>query len=360
MLIIRADGNAKIGAGHLMRCLTIAEAVRDCAGWKKDEILFVCADEDSAGMVEAHGFAAGVLHTDYRFMETELEQGETAKAPVPSKGFIGWERYVRGTGHILLVDSYYVTDVYLEQLKRFGRVFLMDDLQDHAYPVENVINYNLFADEAVYRRIYAGSPTKFYLGGRYVPLREQFQRVDYQVKDVVRNVLITTGGGDADGIAGEILDKIYAPDIIFHMLVGRFNPHFDRYLERAKHSSNIRIHQDVQDMAALMCGCDMAVSAGGSTIYELAAVGVPFICFSYAPNQEALTDCVGRWSIGENTGAWHRDREKCLCGIQGSFGRLCGDEMLRRQYAEKARQLIDTRGAARLAEVLTDSARSKG
>ncbi len=356
MLIVRADGNAKIGAGHLMRCLTIGEAVRmytsrtyaSGTGAKavsevaseavsEDGILFLCADEDSAALVERHGFRTGVLHTDYRRPETELA---------------GWEPWINGSRNIILVDSYYVTDDYLTAISRYGRVWLMDDMQRHAYPVDGVINYNLFADKTVYETLYTAGDVRLCLGGDYIPLREQFRGVSYHVKDRVQNILITTGGGDADNIAGAVLDEIYREDIVYHVLVGRFSPHFESWRKRARAEQNIRICFDVQNMAELMCGCDLAVSAGGSTLYELAAVGVPFVCFSYAENQEALVEYFGRTQAVCSAGAWHRDAPDVCARLRQQFDRLCADCALRQQYSERERLLVDGRGAYRLAEVL--------
>lgn len=343
MFIIRADGNAKIGAGHLMRCLTIGEALSS----HQEDILFLCADEDSALLVERCGFRAGVLHTDYRQMETELA---------------AWDSWVRGSGNTILVDSYHVTDAYLTGLKKYGTVYLMDDMQREAYPVDGVINYNLFADSDAYGKIYGigryASPNdcdksvRFFLGGDYVPLRAQFRNVEYQVRESVSDVLITTGGADADNIAGEILETIDRTDITYHVLVGRFSPHFESWRARAAESSRIQIYFDLQDMAGLMRRCDLAVSAGGSTLYELAAVGVPFICFSYAENQEALAEYMGKEHVAGYAGAWHLDRLGTLRRMETLFSELCGDRALREQYSERERKLIDGQGAGRLAEVL--------
>ena len=335
MLIIRADGNAKIGAGHLMRCLTIAGAA-------KQDVLFLCADVASAELAESHGFRAEVLHTDYRQPETEFA----------ADGKSVWDRWIKGADNTILVDSYYVTDGYLEELKRYGRVFLLDDLQDHAFPVDGVINYNVFAEESVYRKLYKDQETRCYLGGAYMPLRQQFCGVAYEIRDAVKDVLITTGGGDADNIAGAILDGIYDPGIHFHVLVGRFSPHFESWRVRQQKTENIEVYFDVQDMAGLLSRCDLALSAGGSTVYEIAAIGVPLICFSYAKNQEALVDYIKEMEIAGSAGAWHRDREACLTQIRSLFGKLCSDRELRRQFWEKERTLIDGRGAKRLAEIL--------
>ncbi|MCM1100294.1 MAG: UDP-2,4-diacetamido-2,4,6-trideoxy-beta-L-altropyranose hydrolase [Clostridium sp.] len=335
MFIIRADGNAKIGAGHLMRCLTIGEAVR---GRDPElEILFICADEDSAALAESHGFRTAVLHMDYRRPEPETAV---------------WDRWVSGSDHIILVDSYYVTDGYLDALGRYGSVYLLDDLQEHAYPVSGVINYNLFAEERIYQSLYAGRQVRILTGRDYIPLRQQFRNVSYEVRPQVRDVLLTTGGGDEANIAGAILDALYRPEITYHVLVGRFSPWLESWQERASKTDNLRISFDVQDMASLMRGCDLAVSAGGSTLYELAAVGIPILCFAYAANQEALADYMGRTQTAGNAGAWHRDRAGTLDRMRELFDRICESEALRQQYSQRGRRLVDGLGADRIAEAL--------
>lgn len=352
MFVIRADGNAKTGAGHLMRCLTIAQAIERRG--EASEILFLCADEDSAKMVRVHGFRAEVLHTDYRDMESELRGDAGQNRDVSNAvGKTLWDIWIKGTSNRILVDSYYVTDAYLKGLKRYGRVFLMDDMQNHTYPADGVINYNLFADSELYAKLYEGKDVRLCLGSGYVPLRQQFRDVAYQVRDVVEEVLLTTGGGDADNIAGSILDAVYRENIRFHVLVGRFSPHFENWQRRVEQTPNLEIHFDVKNMAELMTQCDLAITAGGSTVYELAAVGVPFICFSYAGNQEALVDYMDRENVSMSAGAWHRDAAATLERMSGQFVQLCENVKLRRQCSDRERRLIDGQGAERLAEILT-------
>ncbi|MBR1853141.1 MAG: UDP-2,4-diacetamido-2,4,6-trideoxy-beta-L-altropyranose hydrolase [Lachnospiraceae bacterium] len=353
MLIIRADGNAKIGAGHLMRCLSIADAVRGL------EILFLCADEDSAKLVHDRGYRAGVLNMVQSELEvngdvkTGLEFGMEAELQSSMRGgWCAWDQWIQGSDHTILVDNYAVTDTYLEKLHRYGKVFLLDDMQQAAYPVDGVINYNVFADVELYRRLYAGRQTECYLGAQYTPLREQFWRAEYEIRPEVRQVLLTTGGGDVDNIAGQILDEIYVPEVIYHVLVGRFSPHFAKWQERMRLQPNVQVHYDVQDMAGMMRVCDLAVTAGGSTVYELAAVGVPFICFSYAENQEALVEHVGRTQTAASAGAWHRDRIGCIRRIKTFFEALREEYILRVQYFENERNMTDGKGAVRLARIL--------
>ncbi len=362
MFIIRADGNAKIGAGHLMRCMTIAEALkgllcRDAGSKAEDEIVFVCADVDSARLVEEHGFAAKVLHTDYRMMEQELPEWEKFYKEFVQETDQSGGPYKKP--HVILIDSYYVTDSYLMQLKKCMAGFslvMMDDMQEHAYPADAVVNYNVSAEREVYHKLYAAgqSNTALYLGNRYVPVRKQFFNRPYQVAKKVKSVLITTGGGDVDNIAGRILKALLEVDktekLNYNLILGRFYPKLQEMLELAAENPCIHIHHDVQDMATLMQECDLAITAGGSTIYELAAVGIPLICFSYAKNQELLTEYIGREKIAGFAGAYHKAPDAVITEIKRLFVEFCGDADKRNICYLNERQLVDGLGAERLAQ----------
>lgn len=347
MILIRADGNARIGAGHLMRCLTIAAAVKEMAvqrqdGEREPDILFVCADEQSAQTAAAQGYRTWVLGTDYRDMESEL--------PLWKKRFSS----DNPSQNILLVDSYFVTIPYLAQLRRYGILVLLDDLAGQAYPADMVVNYNAFARREVYDKLYEGTDTRCYAGSRYIPIRSMFLEGSYRVRDKAENVLITTGGGDSENIAGRILRAVYQKGMNYHLVTGRFNPHLEELLEMEREYPGTHIHHDVADMAGLMRRCDLAVSAGGTTVYELAAIGVPFVCFSYAQNQEALAEYVGSAGIAGFAGAYHKNPCGTLGQIAQQTGALAGDCALRREFHEREKGMVDGLGARRLANILLE------
>lgn len=354
MYYFRADGNAVTGAGHLMRCLTIAEELKKLP--KADEICFLCADEASAELVTQRGFAVRILHTDYRNMEEEL--------PVLKEVFGSEEP-------VFLVDSYHVTDAYLEALRSYGRVYLMDDMGKKLYPVDGVINYNAFADKTYYENLYGGKKVILAIGSEYVPVRPQFMNVPYEVREQVKEVLITTGGGDHDNIAAAVYEAIRRPDCHYHVIVGQFNQYFSRWKQLELENEQIHVHHNVTDMASLMRQCDLAVTAGGTTIYELAAIGVPFLCFSYAENQEALTAYIGRENIAGYCGAYHLKPQETLNCMSRLAGLMCegvkseGQDVgangaaelagvaLRRKMYQREKEMIDGLGAGRIAKLLT-------
>ncbi len=354
MFLIRADGNALIGAGHLMRCMSIAEELRRIEN-DQEAVCFVCADEESAAMAGAHGFESCCLKTDYRDMESEFPSWQELLARLDKQ-----ENIQRRN---ILVDSYYVTDSYLQRLKSFGSVTLMDDAGQSCFPVDCVVNYNAPARLAAYKTLYEGRNTRLLVGSRYIPLRRQFSEarkrlLEHQAGEKKKpegaapRVLITTGGGDVCNIGGRILTKIYRPGLEFDLVLGRFSPHYNKMKAWEESCEGVHICCDVSDMAGLMSRADIALTAGGSTVYELAALGVPFICFSYAENQEMLVDYVGRMGIAGSAGAWHRDPEGALDKICAQFQELLHSPGMRARYRENEMAMVDGFGARRLAAAL--------
>ena len=371
---IRADGSGKTGAGHLMRCLTIAEALRKQlrkaksskengkGGLEKERICFVSADEASAEFVRQRGYEAKVLHTDPERMEEE--------APVLE------ELFKTPGERLFLADSYFVTPAYLQALGKYGPVVLMDDMAEQSYPVDMIVNYNLFASPQKYRELYPALDDRIIscigsrettaalekrriigcIGSRFIPVRKQFVGCTYQIRKSVKRVLITAGGGDEHNIAGQIaqalLNSTPGEDICFGIVSGSFHPHFQKLKAWEKECGRIRIFHDVKDMAGLMKECDLAITAGGTTVYELAALGVPFICFSYAANQEALAEYIGTHEIAGYAGKWHKDRQGTMKKIQELFSDFYKDPQKREEAHTKEIRLVDGQGADRIAQAI--------
>ncbi len=342
MFLIRADGNAEIGAGHLMRCLTIADELQRYADGV--ELLFLCADGQSAALAQGRGYKACVLGSDPRDMEGELSAW--SRIPDISEG-----------SNSILIDSYFATVPYLQAIRKYGTVTLLDDMGEERFPADRIINYNAFADRVRYEKLYEGTGTELILGSAYVPVRPQFRGKPYSVREQVRHILITTGGGDIDNIAGRILNAVRSRSLQYHLVTGRFNPYFEELKAMEALWDNVHVYHDVQDMAGLMGRCDLAVTAGGSTVYELAATGVPFVCFSYAENQEKINEYLHSKEIAFSAGKYHKDPEAVLGRIAELLMMLARDYGKRCGCSSRERKLIDGMGAERLAGVLAEASK---
>lgn len=192
-----------------------------------------------------------------------------------------------------------------------------------------------------------------------MPVRQQFCEAArrYTLPENVTDILITTGGGDKDNIAGQILRELCEHSLAevpvrYHLVIGKFNPNREKLEQYASEQNNVVLHCDVKDMAGLMTACQLAVTAGGTTIYELSVLGVPFVCFSYAENQEGLTEWLGKQKKAGYAGKWHYTPEETRKAIGSWCRNVCENRELRQRTYEAERILIDGQGAARIAEIL--------
>lgn len=288
-IYFRTDGNSKIATGHLMRCLAIARACMR----KGAKVKFVVSDKQSFTLLQERfifpqEFDVYCLNCDYTNLPKELPalsalaiQNGTADIPKP------W----------IFVDSYYATPTYLMTLRKDFRVAYLDDLRSFDCPVDLVINYDTDEDCDYYSK-----SVRKLLGAQYTPLREQFNNTVYTVRPNVEHVLLSTGGTDPYGIAEHLLKEIYQSTQIlqsmhYHILTGSTNTRYADLVSFARIHPNIHIHEGVSDVASLMASCDLAVCAGGTTLCELCAVGVPTISYLMAENQRTAVETYARLSL---------------------------------------------------------------
>lgn len=341
MFYIRADGNTKIGAGHIMRCISIAQALKN----RGKVTIFITADEESAKLISSQGFGTLTLDTKYDDMEGELEK----LLPVLRENEID----------TLLIDSYSVTQEYMRQVGKKVKIIYMDDLGEVLYPVDMLINYNIYAPRIPYEEMYRKKVMKMpklLLGCEYTPLRGEFQCVDSKVRRGVRDVLITTGGSDPLNVAGMLLRLLVEEGAKyrttqFHVVSGTFNKHINELRELEHANTNFHVYQNVRRMAELMKRCDVAIAACGSTMYELSAMGIPTVCYFFADNQKKVAEAFGN-SFAKNAGDISKDTEEVLRRILECLDAYIDSYELRNTACEEMIKMLDGDGAHRIAHEL--------
>lgn len=344
MFYIRADGNEKVGMGHVMRCLAVAEALKNF----EEKIEFITADENPARLIEERGFSVKVLSASYDDMEGEL----------PRITQLLRQRRAAGKPKIL-VDSYFITPHYLESLRLFAKVILMDDEKKAVYPCDGLVNYSIYGKTLGYERDYPRE-TGLFLGCSYVPLRKQFQDCSYAVRDRVENILFTTGGSDSLHIALHLTQRLLrrekegAVNAVWHIVCGPYHPDTEKLECLAAEHAFLRIHKNVTYMSELMQKCDIAVSAAGSTLYELCSVGVPTVGFYFVENQRRNMETFEELTPIRNAGDFSAEPEKVLDFIEKEVEALCGKKTLREEISRIMKTIVDGRGAERLAGGLLD------
>ncbi len=337
---IRVDANKEIAMGHVMRCITIAKQLVK----KGCRVLFFTADEWARDTISQAGMDQICLHTRWDWMEEELPR---LREMLPMAGV-----------KTLLVDSYQATRAYFEGLKDLVRLIRIDDCFEPVCPVDVLINYNAYHVRFPYQETYTGG-TRLLLGTDYVPLREEFAQDKNREKEAAENaegfsVLLASGGGDARDALWGILQKTAGDEsfenVIFHVAVGEFYPRGEELEAYAKAHPHVRIYRPCRDMAGLMAKCDAAVSAAGTMLFELSAMGVPTVFFQTADNQRYDREFFGEEERMLYAGDIRQDREECLSAISENLKKLLADAALRERMSGELFKVTDGHGAERIAE----------
>jgi UDP-2,4-diacetamido-2,4,6-trideoxy-beta-L-altropyranose hydrolase len=326
-----------MGTGHVMRCLALAQAWQDAGG--AAHFAAVDLPEGLAARLASEGMA---LHRLEVVPGSRDDAAQTA-ALAHSLGAI-W----------VVEDGYHFGTDYQRAIKEAGLRLLAIDDYGHAghYVADLVLNQNIYADESLYpsREPY----TRLLLGTRYVLLRREFwpwRGWQREIPEFARNILVTMGGGDPDNHTAKVLRAIQQVDLgeqEVTIVVGAGNPHFHELQCAAQEAPfTTRIVHNVSNMPDLMARADVAISAAGSTCWELAFMGLPNLVLILADNQApvaAKLDAVGAAiSLGWSSELSSFKVAQALCELANAAEQ-------RAAIAQRGRELVDGEGARRVAD----------
>lgn len=332
MLYIRADMNEIIATGHIMRCLSIADAARELG----EETTFLLADTQAEELLKSKGYKYIVLNTRWKDMESELD---ILKEIILEQGI-----------KTLLIDSYQVTERYLEELTKLTRTIYLDDVNAFHYPVNGIICYANYHEKFQYRDNYPD--IELYEGLQYAPLRKEFSDCqDKPIKEKIENLLLLSGGSDNYHILKGILERIECGKYQqIHVICGKYNVDYDELCTKYKNIPNVCIHKTVTDMKHYMEQADFVVTAGGSTLYEVCTVGTPAISYSFADNQLDNVKQFQQDGIIEYAGDIRT--EDIFENIKIYLEKYHLNKVIRQKVSKKMQSLIDGRGAMRIANAI--------
>lgn len=347
-LLIRADASTAIGTGHVMRCLALTHAWKRVVGGPVT--FFTSCDSD---VLVARIIASGC---DVQRVERPYpEPGDRDRLEDAA-------RSAKDSGARVVVDGYHFDAGFSSVLRPYARVLVLDDVahQPH-YDADLLLNQNV----AAHRGMYEGrTGAQLLLGPRYALLRPEFARMRSSGSAEVSprsgmpsvRVLVTLGGSDPDDITNRVLDALdLVRDVTLtvRVIVGPSNPHGDALRARAaQRTLGVELVVAPDDMAAHMAWADVAVSSAGSTIWELFHLGVASALVTVADNQgenARAADAAGAAiDLGAAAGSDLEAR------IEKAVSILAGDQETRARISAKARQLVDGRGAERVATALSE------
>ena len=334
MIGIRTDCNNEIGMGHIMRCISIAEALSDIG----EEVCFIFSRDSNILSFESFPYRYYILEDDFDIWSAE-EVCDILK----------YEKIKK-----LFLDLYRVTAKKFDVLSTCADLYYLDDLNLFDYNVSTVINYNIKSSKSDYL------PTKYnkrlFLGANYFPLRGEFKKVKRSViNKEIKNVLITTGSTDKNKITKQIIDAIVVenyPHIIFSIIKGKFyDKEYARELDLLRSlKRNIEILEWGQNMAELYSNSDLVIAPGSTTIFEALSLNVPCISFEFVDNQHS--QCMGmvELDIAPYIGNFSLNYNKSK-KINELF-RYMLDYNNRKHFEKNYSTLFDGNGSQRIANII--------
>jgi UDP-2,4-diacetamido-2,4,6-trideoxy-beta-L-altropyranose hydrolase len=343
-LIFRADATSASGTGHVMRGLALAQAWQDKGG----KAVFICHCESEAlrQRISAEGINLILLHKphpdpfDIDLTVSTLNQLKAQNSPRKT-----W----------LVVDGYHFDADYQKSIKAAGYKLLWIDDNGHAahYYADLVLNQNISADPSFYSK--REPYTQLLLGPRYALLRREFegwQGWQREIPPMAKKVLVTLGGADSANVtlkAIRALKDVDVPGLEARIVRGQANPHMELLKKELSDEPRLHLLTNVAEMSDLMAWADVSISAGGSTCWEQAFMGLPGLIIVTAENQRANAEALGREDIGINLG-WHQDL--AAERITSQLKQLMINLKLRSLMSKQSQELVDGAGRRRVLQAL--------
>jgi len=339
LALFRCDASPAIGAGHVSRCLALAETFGE-AGWRIDFV--VGADTlATAPALMTSGYPVRTL--------TENESDAAVLAEEADEG-----------AALLVVDHYGRDATFEKECRAFAhKVLAFDDMTGRQHDCDILVD--AAAPGALSYTTHVPAAASVLTGAAYALTRKSFlaARADALSRRdgrPVRNILVSCGATDPANATAVVLDvlKEAAPDIAVTAVLSSKAPHADVIRTRAR--GRMQLILDADNMAELMSKADIAIGAPGTTAFDRATLGLPSILITLAENQRgvarSLIKAGAALDAGElNDGFAHRLRDHLTA--------LLGDGALRVRLAGAASRFVDGRGAMRILLACLDAATSK-
>jgi UDP-2,4-diacetamido-2,4,6-trideoxy-beta-L-altropyranose hydrolase len=337
-LIIRADASTRIGTGHLMRCLALAQAWKDAG--HKTVFATACQNEDLLHRLRDEEFGIHLLARSY-----------------PDAGDWDYTKNILAAypGAWVVLDGYHFDDVYQRQVKELGHRLLVVDDMAHLkhYYADILLNQNLHAQQLQYS---CEPYTRLLLGTRYVLLRREFlvwKDWKREVPEVARRVLLTLGGADPENHTLKVIQALAGAEVAgleVTIVMGASNPHMET-IGRAIGDSpiSVRTAENPEDMGRVIKWADVAIAAAGVTTWELLFMGTPALFLALADNQESVGLSVSKAGAGLYLGHANAVSRDDICA---KLENVANNRALRKDMSAKGRALVDGSGTVRVVNAI--------
>ncbi len=346
---VRADSSLVIGSGHIARCLVLADDLREHGA----EVMFICREHPGhlGDRIAAHGHELHLLpggadgvepdtaeasHSAWLGTSCHRDAAETCSA------LQQWQ------GQWLVVDHYAI-DAEWERVvenETGARVMAIDGLASRAHDCEVVLRPSLSSRAAPewVSRLRRGC--RVLAGPEYVFLRKEFLQSSnrWRRRETLANILISFGGVDrhnATALALEGVAGLARSGVKVTVVAGCQNPHVRELRAACSSLPNAQLCVEPTDLAEIMAAADLAIGAGGTTMWERCALGLPAVLVATAPHERA--PCKAFEEVGAVLLVGSVDEPGVQASLRDAIERIKGDSTMLREMSESAYGVLGER-----------------
>ena len=339
---IRVDGSSIIGTGHIIRCIALAEELKN--SFKK--IIFLTKQDSGIliDIIKKNGFDVIILDSKANFPKKNKNNYYNEINIIKN-----CLNYYENDLNYLLIDHYEIDTIYESKLRNtFRQIFVIDDLANRIHDCDLLIDQNLYEN-----------PTKRYvnlipknsitlLGPKFVILRSEFLTLESNKSKnfSVKKILISFGGSDPTNECQKILRAICSQKIKkfdITVVAGIHNQNFESLKKEFSKNENIKIFHHMENFSELLLQSDLCFGAGGTTTWERMYLGIPSIVTIISSDQKESVNFLAKLghviNLGFAQNLSENDYLKCIENI---------DSIVLQNMSIKNQELIDGQGCKRI------------
>ena len=317
-----------------MRCLALGQAWKDAGG--KTILITACKNDN---------FLERLREEDF-FIHSIPE-------PYPEKSDWNHTRNIINNypNAWIVLDGYHFDSTFQKWIKETNHQLLVIDDMAHLnhYHSDIILNQNLHANKLDYN---CESNSKLLLGTKYVLLRREFLKWrgwKRRNPEAASKILVTLGGSDPDNVTLKVikaLQQAKASGLEALIIAGGNNPHYDKLQSAIRNlKCSFRLERNVTNIPELMAWSDVAISAGGITVWESAFMGLPSIILILFANQHPIAEELDKAGMAVNL-RWHKDIS--TEDIAQVLLKLLPESGRREEMSRCGQELVDGEGISRV------------
>ncbi|MFH2058499.1 MAG: UDP-2,4-diacetamido-2,4,6-trideoxy-beta-L-altropyranose hydrolase [Pseudomonadota bacterium] len=344
--MIRTDASAKMGAGHVMRCLTLAKALQK----KKFRVEFICHvyEDDLISFIKKdNGFSVHVIPNTHEENTEQINWVNDAKYVVSIIKRIG------KPVDMMVVDHYMLDQLWEQKIEPYvKKILVIDDLANRQHACDLLVDQNFYLKKNRYDGLVPDKCIQM-TGVEYIMLREQFEKLQGCIKTKTGNIqriLICYGGSDFSNETGKALSaiqKLDRKDVHVDVVIGKQNQNKEKIRQKILQIVHGKCHIQVDNMAQLISKADLCIGAVGSMTWERCVLGVPSIVSAMAENQIEVAESLSQKGIIHYIG----DAEKSTSDdYLDAIHTLSSNKSYYFDLSNKSKKLVDAKGTLRIVE----------